>query len=377
VLGIGFSLVNVRQVQREGDYGDFRVLHTSAVAWWAGRDLYLADMYRAESGQIVPNLNPPHVVGAYVPLGTLPVERAATLGWVAVAAAVLVTVAVWGRAIGLRPALWAGGVTMASAAGYWNIKLITVGWPLAVIAALGWEAMRRDRVRLGGFLIGVLAAAKLFLLPLFGYLVWRRNWPAVRMASLAIGLSLALGWLIGGSTAYASWLSVMSLVDWEWHLGNASLLGAMERTIGGHSASPFETLLDWPDAVRPLWLIVSLLLALCTWWRLRGRPDVDRDWSAIVVASLLMSPLAWCYYWPLAIGPLVAHFSTRGWPWRATAGIAACLVPLFELERWQPSGMATLVWANANVWGLVLIWAAILWGHAGSRASSTATGQPV
>jgi hypothetical protein len=95
------------------------------------------------------------------------------------------------------------------------------------------------------------------------------------------------------------------------------------------------------------------------------RPEVDRSVALIFCASLLVSPLGWIYYLPMATGAFLAVWSSRtedsraGTAWLAT-GAAALLLPMAYTEVGQPSAVATLAFACMYSWGLLACWIGLL-----------------
>jgi len=118
---------------------------------------------------------------------------------------------------------------------------------------------------------------------------------------------------------------------------------------------------------RPLWLAGAGAIAAVTAWRTwpgsRTAADPDRLFALLLVAALLVSPLGWIYYLPLAAAPLVALAARRELtgPGRARAvafvvGAALLYLPMELTESGQPSALATLTLASAHSWGALAVW---------------------
>ena len=149
-------------------------------------------------------------------------------------------------------------------------------------------------------------------LVLFGVIGYSRL--AVReypdLATLVVG-ALGCGW-----TAYPSWIRAGTDVRWQAVAYNASLRGVVARL--------FE------DAVgRPIWIVGAVsILGWAVWRLLRNGPSADRDLSAAFLTSLLISPLGWVYYLPVALGPILATLRSS----KVRMWSVVCLAGLF----WPP-----------------------------------------
>jgi hypothetical protein len=134
-----------------------------------------------------------------------------------------------------------------------------------------------------------------------------------------------------------------------------------------------DCLLECPPSLVPLlWFCLGLPIGLATLAVscIEKTPaDVDRSLSILLVASLLLSPLGWAYYFCLPLGPIAGV--VQKW-WRSEAGstrasrvlllAAACglVCPLSLCRLFQPSVTATVVLGNLYSYCLLAVWTALL-----------------
>ena len=132
-----------------------------------------------------------------------------------------------------------------------------------------------------------------------------------------------------------------------------SLGGMLARTLTATPMpSPFLPLAILPSPLLTLlWAIGALGLAAIFLRRFRMTADADAEWAAVLIGATLISPMAWCYYWPMAAGPLAATYARRGAPrWLTTVMLLGACVPFtaFLLPGFTPLG--TAVAGNAYFW---------------------------
>jgi hypothetical protein len=164
---------------------------------------------------------------------------------------------------------------------------------------------------------------------------------------------------------------------------NLSLRGTAERLFAG--GGPLAAVFEAPTLVVPASWIAVALVAGTTAWRIwpgaRGDNDVDRTFALLLVAALLVSPLGWIYYLPLATPPLLAlaHRGAFVGPGvtrvaLALAALACLYVPVQVTENAQPSALATLVLACAHAWGALLLWTRLVLRDPPPHATPMVTG---
>jgi hypothetical protein len=352
------------------DAQDFGVFLASARHDLAGRSLYSLQPRASATGpRTAPlNLNLPHTMALLRPLARLS-DGAALLTWMSLGlalglAASIASVAALGWRLRLLPALLVALylVAWAPSAAVTSTAQITFYVTAPVVA--GWLSYRQRRSVAAGAWIGLAAAVKPFLLVFAPYFLVRRDHRALTAMLSVLGAVAAIGLAMYGPAAYAEWLRQLPAVTWSAHFLNASLLGVIQRLIGrsGHA-----TLASAPGLVAPLFAALALAVGLVTFRAVR-RParnarQIDGDWAAVLLASLLMSPLGWNYYLWIAVWPVAAVIAAVR-PWRQARRADAWLVPGLAGWLWwgamtewgQPHPLATLTAASLYFWALLSVW---------------------
>ena len=347
-------------------YSDFGVLHASGRAALTGQPLYELPEELRHTGAY--NLNPPHVtLFLLAPLGALPLRSAALVLWAVMALSVLGIVRLLR---GILPGWWPSGVmafVLPSAASYAAVRFINLAWPMAAVFTLAWVWMRQGRAGRAGALMGLLASVKVFLWLFVPYFLWRRQWRAA-IAAVATGAALfGAGLIAGGIENTRAWLTTLGVYQGQELEINLSLYGVLTRALAPNR--DFAPVLSVPGLVQPLWLLGAVLIMVTMWWRFRSTEDLDAEWAAVLLAALLISPIGWIYYLPLAIGPVAATLLTRPISRTAMVGLGLLLVPHLLLTAGQPNRWLTVTLGSAYAWGAFLVWQRVV----GARASLIAS----
>jgi hypothetical protein len=275
-----------------------------------------------EQMRIRRNAHPPTSVLAAIPFALLDYPNG-MLAWNITSLAALV-VSLWliGRELGLRPKPWTilPAITLAFLSNplrqqisHGQLNLI-----LLLILTMVWVADRSNRPGWAGALLGLATAIKLFPGIFFLYFMLRRRWTVVTAGAAALAAATALTVAILGFETYRSYLrDVLPQVSVfrNWWL-NASLAGFW---IKWFDAGAVSSLVDpaLPDFLPPvarqpglarLGLIVSTLVVLGAWarvvWRARTRQEEDLAFGLTLTTMLLVSPLTWDHYFLLILLPL-------------------------------------------------------------------------
>ena len=360
VAGVVCSAWMVWATVSSGHYDDFDVLHDAAVAWHSGRSIYDSHIPDPVPGYPAANLNPPHLTLLMAPLGRLTLRQAAAVSWLGIALAILGCGLVWSR---LMPSGWAWralALVLLTGGSMYAIRLVNTGWPLALAVSLAWLSLRRGRASLAGLIIGCCAATKVFLFLFLPYWVWHRNWRAVAGCIGGAFMVFSAGLLVEGPVGYVRWQHLLGGVTWGWMGANATLTGMLARTLSITPApSPFAPLAVAPPLLlTALWGLGALGVAGLFFRRFHAAKDLDAEWAAVLLGATLLSPMAWCYYWPMAVGPLAATYARRGAPiWLACLLLVGAVVPftVFLAPGFTPLGTATA--GNAYFWATLAAFA--------------------
>jgi alpha-1,2-mannosyltransferase len=312
----------------------------------AGRAVLDGTTWYATPVGAPPNLTPPLAAPVFAMLALLPI-RLAFLVW---------------TTAGLVAALWASGrVARAWCRPTWLVAALLLachGMPLGIVlgqlhltvfalVTTAWLADREDKAFAAGVCLGAAIYLKPFLALVVVYWLWRRAWRAATTATAIAGAGYAVG-LLWLPAPTAGWLEALRSVTWQSSSINLAIWGWVARLN------------------LPVWVAVgfsAIVLGLLL-WRL---PALTRDgaWFAVLVASCLVSPIAWLYYALPLIGPmgLLYQQGTRGTRRLLAFGYVGLCVPLaFQTRAVEAGGLMA---ATGGSWYL---WAFVCWWLAGLRA---------
>jgi hypothetical protein len=325
------------------------------------------------------NLNPPHLHLLLLPLGALP-RGAGVACWWAISLGCLVLSLRWIVAetgLELTPRVRQVGLVALLAFSGTNCMIGTgqLAFVLLLPLTLAWICARHGRWTRAGAALGMAISVKPFLLLLVPYLLVRRRWSAAASCGVALAACFAAGLLLFGIENHRSWLRCLESADsWAWLPMNASLLGMLSRTL---STTPYfcEAGAWGAEQIQCVFMTVGGVIAVASLivvWRDRGAEEVDRSFALLLVASILVSPLGWAYYFWLPLGPVLAVVLA----WRREgldgavgsrvgrcifwAGLAGLFWPLQLFKLGQSSPWATVLVANVYFWTLLGLWFGLL-----------------
>ena len=168
-------------------------------------------------------------------------------------------------------------------------------------AAAAWRW--RDSTRRVGVLVGLLVIAKVFLWPLWLWLLFTRRYAAAALSG-AVALSMTVA-------AWAA-LGFAGLADYP------RLLSRLTVLVGVNSYSPFALVhaagLSVATAQHVILLLTIALLTVSALVLRRDRRD-DRSFVAALGLALFATPVLWPHYFVLAFIPLAFTRKTFSWPW--------------------------------------------------------------
>ncbi len=232
-----------------------------------------------------------------------------------------------------------------------NLYAQTAGL-IFLLTVLGWLSFREKKLGLAGFFWGLAFSIKLFIGLFVWMLVWRKEWRCLRAMLLTTSVCLAITIFFFGPNIYAEYSAVFAKVNWYSASWNASLLGFFAR-IFGYLHETNRALIHLPQLAQIAYSTTALfLLGMFAFFQekyfkdnylpLRAaacpRHPVDnsghreqvavrrrKDMGRVVtfscellsrdlmvaytlVAMLLISPLAWIYYFLLLLIPSAVIF---------------------------------------------------------------------
>jgi glycosyl transferase family 87 len=338
-LGLGLIVNALRNAWTRIWEIDFRVFYESGMAWRTGGDLYA-------TARAFPNLNPPQFIVAFAPLTWFPPDVAVKV-WLAinVAAAIGAAVIIWRELdlprsnMAFMAAIAITGVSTCIEFGFEE------GQPLGIFALLctvAWSAQRRDDWKLAGCLLGVLVSLKPFMGCFLLVALFRRQWTTIVWSIVAALMSVAAGVAVAGVHSFSRWIEIGRRVSWFKHPLNASIAGLLARAdIGWH-----------------LWLPLALFFVAATIVVIRKVDNVDTEWLACGVLSILVNPLGWVYYLPLLAGSLTAvalRAPSVLVPWLAFVWPVPLLMGQAAFTPWTAVTIYSL-----HSWGLIAVWCVLM-----------------
>jgi hypothetical protein len=380
---IGYQALLVRYMFTALDMNDFGKFYYSARLFLDGADMYGPNP--ATSIPVAPdesrhfwNMNPPHLHLLMLPLALLRPAWALAAWWLLSLAALVTSLRVVARELGLR---WTSRGLFWTA--FWltifsptSITLFTgqLGLLLMLPVTLAWRAARRDRWTTAALLIGAAASVKPFLLIFLPWLALRGDRTAPAMVSAALAC-FAAGLAVFGLDAHRAWLGALASMNWTWVPLNGSIAGLAGRTM---ARSPrFTPLVEAPALAWTLSVAAAAAIALTSLLavaRDRSPQAVDRAFAVLLLTALVVSPLGWIYYLFLAAGPLFALWRTlaaRESPWRdrlILLAVPGLVWPVAMTSLWRLTPWGPLTFGSVYAWTmLALLGAVLLDGRAAER----------
>jgi hypothetical protein len=325
------------------------------------------------------NLNPPHFHLAMLPVAPLDPLPVLLIWLVTGLAAFALSVVLALRETGEIPSedvLVLAALPVIASVAFTSI-LVTgqVTLHLLPLVTWAWIAARRGWWMQAGAAVGLAFSIKPFLLVLLPWLAVRGRLPAAALSLSVAACVFGAGVLVFGTANVAGWLSALGSIDWHDMPLNASLLSFLERALD--QSFFYEPLARLPEAVPPLWLagfgaigLTSLGIAVLD----RSPEAVDRAFTLLLLGAILMSPLGWIYYLPLALPPaigLVRQARARRDPVargeRAAAGLRTAALVLGGALAFVPTPLTivgdaswprTLTLGSAHFWVVLFFWLA-------------------
>jgi hypothetical protein len=341
-------------------FQDFEIFYLSAAALRRGGDPYTS---LAAQG-VGPNTNHPAVMVLLQPLTYAPFP-AATMLWLG---AGLVALGLTVRAI--APAVLPTSrrallmVIMVTQAAALTVRQGQVVFFVMALFTIAWLADRDERSGPAGLALGVLMALKPFYGVFALYLLWRRDWRALRGAMLGSAACLLVGLLARHGQAYVSWIDTLREINWQAHLTNVSIRGVAARWFAEPPHQPFvlttTPLVVSTLAEHTLWIVGAAIVTFATARCLRRTDDRDHVWAILGLAALLLSPLAEVHYVIVGLGP-IASLVMRSQRWRLAWLVGVPLsLPFALVNAIHASAFATATIGSVYALATAALWAALL-----------------
>jgi hypothetical protein len=293
--------------------------------WTAGRDvLHGRSPYPALSSlpqhayrSFAPFVYPPVTAFTMVPIAVLPFGVAKVAYFLVAVAAVVLAL----RLLGVRD--WrCHGAAFACAPVYAAAGLGAVGPFLLLGVAAAWRY--RERAVACGLLVAYVVTAKLFLWPLWFWLVGTRRWRAAAVAAGAGLAAVVVSWAAIGFAGLRDYPRLLARLTELTGVHSYSVY-SLERALGVGSLA----------AQQSMYALAFLLLAATAVF-LSGDRSVL---IAVLGVSLLATPILWPHYLVLVFVPIALASAGFSWLWLAP-------IPLWlDAAAWSgsPGWMAGLL----------------------------------
>ena len=336
-----WDLFIARRPFTDFDHTDFATFYDTGRAWLGGTDLY-----QPVRGSV--NLNPPIATFLFIPFALLPESIAVSLWMLLNLTCIAISLRIIVRELDLADS----PTTIATGLIFFGLLQPTLhmlwaanlAWILMLPATLAWRDARHERDASAGLWLGFVLALKPLFLLFLPYWALRRNWRSIAGAVAVGGASLLVGWLALGLDAYRSWFEAGRSVTWFGNSMNGSLMGTISKSV-----PPVPK-----DGVMVLFYLLAAGVIACLGLCMLRERNIDREWSLVWIASLLVSPLGWMYYYALAAGPLIGTLRWRVRTPAVVAVVVALCIPapiVYNLAPAQPA----VVWLAATLSGLATL----------------------
>lgn len=297
---------------------DFRAMWQAGHAVAHGHDPYpaVASIPTGAKARYDEFIYPAVVAVAMVPFGLMPFAVAAALFVLVLIGSAFATL----RLLGVRD--WrCYGVAFASVPVLESFRLGTLSPLLALGVAAAWVA--RDRRWTLPLVVAAVVLAKLFLWPLFVWLIATRRWgAAARAAVLTVGIA-ALGWAVVGFDTLAPYPALLrKMTEAQLHntVGVAGLLTALGAGAGAAQVGV---------------LLVAALGSAGIVGTARRNQAPELVFGLTVFVALVASPIAWLNYDAVLLVPVaLASRRLSGW-WLLLLAFWAAPVPYSGGSMWR------------------------------------------
>jgi hypothetical protein len=347
IIGAALTMFSVVGFFTRPSQADFTMFYDSGRAWVEGRAPYT----HAHA-----NLNPPFVVATvFAPLARLSYRSAQVVWFAASVLAFVFSLRVIAHALQLNRQQSLSLLAGLSVTYPWCLLWFggQVTFLLMYPFSRAWAALRSgDQVTAGVWLAPVLVFKPPFAL--LALALPLRTWIVAGVLSASMS-GLTILWT--GWEPWRQWMAFGGEVRWLSWADNASLWGVFTRAqsgwLGGGALSEVPTV-GW--AVMAVVGALGFLRTLC-------EGDADRRIALAIVWLLLVLPLGWVYYLPIAAGSLYAMWNHSRWAWASLALISTPLPLIYPIltSKWRVA-----ILGSVYAVGLICAWLAV-----GRRSAST------
>ena len=266
-----------------------------------GGDPYpaIASLPHVADKWFAPFVYPPVAAFLMAPFAILPYAVAPIVYFVANIFAVVLAL----RLLGVRdPRCY--GLAFVAPPTFQAAGIGTISIPLLLLVSAAWRY--RDRATRLGLLVACAVTAKLFLWPVWFWLVRTRRW---RAAAVAVAASLV--------AVVAAWAAI----GWQGLREYPTLVGRMTGLEGPHGYSIYALERVFGAGNGTAARIVSVLGVLAVVTVLRVWRDDQALLVALIAVSFLATPILWPHYLVLLFVPVALVSPRLSWVWFAPVAL--------------------------------------------------------
>lgn len=228
---------------------------------------------------------PLYVAWTFAPLAVLPAWAAEVLYGAASLTAIVISCRLLGRS-----GLAAPNLVLVCSTTIIGLQMGTLNAFLLLGLASAWK-WRESRPRLAGVVLGAAATAKLFLIPVLLWPLVRRRYGQAT-AAVASAVALALLSCALGSFSPLRYLTMLSTLDAHEQVESWSFSSFLQGLGAGRGMATAGA------------LVISAACVIAVWSQRRRLSD-GQVLAAVVLSSLLISPILWSSYLLLLVVPLL------------------------------------------------------------------------
>ena len=212
---------------------------------------------------------------------------------------------------------------------YVNLQFGQLSLLLFPLLVCGWRAAHQRKTVNAAIYLAIAASVKPFIALFLFYFLMRKEWRGLGTFLLTLFSCGVIAALFFGFNSYVTYYHTCQQIKWAASNWNVSIYGFLLRLIGGNESN--VALLPIPGLITILYPLLAGIFFVAIIQFLRPALDipaqqkVDLDFSVVIIAMILLSPLGWLYYFPLLSIPILIL-----WQWAKT-GIYPIALPIVLL----------------------------------------------
>ncbi|MEN9917389.1 MAG: hypothetical protein RLY40_1328 [Pseudomonadota bacterium] len=207
-----------------------------------------------------------------------------------------------------------------------NLQFGQVSLLLLPLLVCGWRAARQEKIVSTAIWLALASSIKPFIGLFLFYFLMRKEWRGLAAFLLTLCSCALIAGLFLGFDSYIAYYHACQQIKWAASNWNVSIYGFLLRLFGGNESNvallPVSGLVTYLYPLLAGIFFIALLQFLQATLKIPAQQKIDLDFSVIITAMLLLSPLGWLYYFPLLSIPVLIL-----WQW-AKVGIYPSLLPI-------------------------------------------------